>query len=256
MKMETYLQDLDSYEEEIVALAEAALTALIEKLDRDDGWRAARLLGRIGRSTPAVLKALRRQVQEAREPAAWCARVLESLGDTEYLFRLASQEASQKAALSGLVFTYTSWASSLGWPNRRELDYRPLERILESKRPAWTRAVEEQLRPGSSFVTIQANEVDEAIRGLQSPHVIIRQHATCILGSRELGVAAGKKILPALVERLDDPHPNVRRLAALNLSYWKAAAKPYFPNIRRLLKDPNPDVRAEARSLIRQRLLR
>jgi hypothetical protein len=109
--------------------------------------------------------------------------------------------------------------------------------------------IADELSPGNGFVIIQTDEIDEALRGLKSPHVMIRQHGVCILGERGLGPAAGKRILPALGVCLNDSQPNVRRLAIHNISYWKAAAKPYLPAIKRLHQDNDQSVRAAAKSV-------
>lgn len=67
-------------------------------------------------------------------------------------------------------------------------------------------------------------DLSELIRGLNSAHVVIRQHAAFVAGDRALGKAVSKKLLPTLAEKLTDPVPNVRLLALLALSYWKSDA--------------------------------
>jgi len=85
--------------------------------------------------------------------------------------------------------------------------------------------------------------VTEALSGLSSKHAIVRWHAASVLGERRLGVAAGKRILPALQRALSDAHPTVRRLAVLSILAWKGAAKPYLAAIDALRSDPDESVR-------------
>jgi hypothetical protein len=250
-KLERYLADIDEHEDEIAALGEAAIDGLVAKLkDQENGHKAAMLLGRIGIATKPVIRGLRQMLQTSPPgsfSAMWSASALASLGDDEFLFKIAEDDSQCKAAIEGLCFPYRGLDD---WP-RPKLDYRNLERILDRGSKAWTRIAAKELEPGSGFVEIEPDEVDEAIRGLQSPHLVIHQHAVCILGERGLGAAAGKRILPALAKCLEDPHPNMRRLAIFSISEWKAAAKPYRPDIKRLLQDKNASVREMARSALR-----
>jgi HEAT repeat protein len=61
------------------------------------------------------------------------------------------------------------------------------------------------------------------------------------------GKAAGKRILPALAERLGDKSPNVRRLALVFLSRWKSAVKPFHAEIKKLRRDKETQVRRMAK---------
>jgi hypothetical protein len=247
-KLERYLADLFDHEDEIAALGEVAIDSLIAKLgDEEDGWNAALLLGRIGVANSSVIRALRQQVRNISGAAHWSASALAMLGDTKYLFKLAEDDALAEIAIRGLAFPYEEFGDPDDWPRRPKLDYGVFERLLDRKSPAWTRIVTDALSPGRGFVSIRSDEIDEALRALQSPHVLIRQHAVCILDNRALGPAAGKRILPALVECLEDSHANVRRLAILSISSWKAAAKPYLPAIKLLFQDKNANVRETAR---------
>ena len=173
------------------------------------------------------------------------ARALFLLGDVEFLFPLVQNARTRSLALTGILTGLKPRASRCLHPI--PLDYRPAERLLALKSAAVTRLVNEELRPGSSFIDIKATDVAEALRGLSSPYVVIRQHAVCVLGDRGLGKAAGKVVLPALADRFHDPEPNVRRLTLLALSYWKAAAQPYHAEMRKLQKDKDADIRFWAR---------
>jgi len=251
-KFERYLADIYGHEDELTAQGEAAIEGLIAKLkDKEEGYAAARVLGRIGIASKPVIRALRESVREQTRYAWWSASALALLGDIEFLFELAEDDARRSNVIRGLSFLYRGFDDPEDWLRRPKLDYGIFERLLDRKSKAWTQIVAEELSPGKGFVCIQPDELDEALRGLQSEHVLIRQHAACILGERSLGAAAGKRILPALARCLEDPNANVRRLAILNLSEWKAAAKPYRPDIKRLLSDKNEGVRAMARSVLK-----
>lgn len=57
-----------------------------------------------------------------------------------------------------------------------------------------------KLTPGISYYTITVDEVDTAVLGLSSPHVIIRRHAVSVLGERQLGRAVGRRVWPLLCQ--------------------------------------------------------
>ena len=246
-QMRKYLEDYEEYEKEILRPGDDTIDALVANLKDDEvGWNAASYLGRHGVASKKVIQALRREVRKLTGAASWSASALAMLGDTKYLLKLTDDEATRDEAVSGLAAPLKDWASESVKPI--PLDYRPIEQLLKKGCPECEEILIEYLSPGMSFIRITATDVPEAIRGLNSPHLVIRQHAVCVLNDRTLGKAAAKTILPALVEMLHDEHPNVRRLAILSISGWKAAAKPYLAEIRRLKKDSDPAVRSAARS--------
>ncbi len=241
-----YLLDYEEYEAEILKPGGETIDSLIANLKDDEvGWAAANFLGRLADSSDKVIRALRREVRQSSDAAMWSASALGMLGDTKYLLKLTDDEATRYEAVNGLTAPLKAWANESVKPI--PLDYRPLEGLLKKECAECTEIAAEELKPGNSFCQIVATDIDEALRGLQSPHLVIRQHAVCILDDRSLGKAAAKKILPALIEMLHDPHPNVRRLAILSISYWKASAKPYLAEIKRMKKDPDAEVRSTAR---------
>jgi hypothetical protein len=215
---------------ELLTLGASAVPALLEVVsDAKVGWTAAKLLGQIGHVSPDVTRALR-----DRAPSSfWHAMALGVLGDQDWL---AAQPP--KVAVPGLCAPFRAITKA-----NVALDYAPLERYLDRAEPAIRKQVEDELAPGSSYNTITKIDVAEALRGLASEHAVIRWHAANLLGDRGLGPAAGKAALPALAEALRDPHPIVRRLAVLAISYWKAAAKPYWTQIEALREDRNATVR-------------
>jgi len=224
---------------ELLALGEAALPALTGTLtDPKHAWTAAKVIGQIGIATPEIIEALR-----ARGDELWFAMALGMLGDHDWL-------ASRSPAVAAQGLCARLKAITAGGPPR-PLDYAPLERYLDAAGEGARARVEEELEPGSSYAAISGDDVDEALRGLDSPHAVVRWHAASTLGHRGLGAAAGKRILPALARLLTDPHPVVRRLAVLSISYWKAAARPYRPSIEALRDDPDEVVRRIVEHVLR-----
>lgn len=247
-RLRYWSRNLASCEEEILAAGEAAVEPLLEVLqdakegklaDPMDGYFATRALGRLRPRKPEVIRALRELVTGSGGLSAGCAQGLADLGDLDFLMRLASREETRKHSVRAIVQLIKSNAPGA-------LDYRPVEQLLESGSEAVSTLVYDELEPGSSFLDIQSQDIDEAIRGAQSPHTIIRQHAVSVLGDRRLGRAAGKRILPVLAERLSDESATVRHLTLLSLSYWKKAAKPYEEEMRKLLEDEDGRVRSTA----------
>ena len=244
-KLNAYFSEPWMYEKQITALGEAAVEPLLKMLDDPKNCGSApSLLDQLGIHEPRIVEALRKQVMSADKPgvAEQSAITLRFWDDEAFLFNLVEQEETRKAAVRGLL-------AGLGFragqrTSRIPLDYRPAERLLEMKSSSITSLVRSELQPGSSFIEITPSDVDEALRGLESKHAVIRQHAVCVLGERGLGKSVGKKVLPKLAKKLQDKVPNVRRLALLSLSYWKAAAKPYHAEMKKLqTEDPDRDVR-------------
>ena len=63
-RLAKYIEDIFSYEKEIIAMGSDAIPALIEKLeDPKDGWAAAGVLADINQPTEAVLSALRKHAK-------------------------------------------------------------------------------------------------------------------------------------------------------------------------------------------------
>lgn len=224
-------------ERELLGMGARAIDALVSVLpDLENGWQAAKLLGNIGVANAVVVKGLRTRAADEQ----WYAMALGMLGDHAWL-------AKQKpgTAINGLVAPLKAITQG---GDARALDYTRLETYLDAV-PAARKLAEEELEPGSSFVSIVASDVDEAVRALASKHAVVRWHAASVLGERSLGPAAGKKLLPALAAVLGDRNAIVRRFAVLSLSYWKAAARPYHPAIRALRNDSDPVVRSVASSI-------
>ena len=118
------------------------------------------------------------------------------------------------------------------------------------EKPACKGNVEKAL--ASARCELTEADVDEALRGLESKHAVVREHAVRVLGDRRLGAKITARILPALATRLQDRSARVRRLAILSLSYWKKTAKPYAAEIRKLFKDPDADVAFIAKHSVKE----
>jgi HEAT repeat protein len=166
------------------------------------------------------------------------------VGEVDFLLNLARKAKTRDIAIRGIASLYSVLLSECQQPHR--LDYRPVERLLEM--PDCQGRVSKLF---SGPCAIGPEDVEEALRGLESKHAVIREHAVCVLGERKLGAAAAARVLPALAARLGDKSATVRRLAILSLSDWKKAAKPYAADIRRLFKDPSPDVADYARTFVK-----
>lgn len=83
--------------------------------------------------------------------------------------------------------------------------------------------------------------------------VLVRQHATCVLGERSLGRRVAIRVLPLLGRIVGhDPDANVRRLAILSLRWWQKDSRQYADLIRKALDDPAIDVRAAAAHWLRE----
>src|SRR5262249_49473884 len=109
---------------------------------------------------------------------------------------------------------YTGWRDDTALP--RPLDYRPLSDFIE-RWPDFVTALNAELRPGHPACTIRAEEVDEAVRGLASPHVIVRRPAVDVLGEHRLGPDVAVRVLPLLHDLAEhDPDADVRRLSNLS----------------------------------------
>jgi hypothetical protein len=216
------------------AFGTTAIPALLPLLVRTETrCEAARLLGEIGKATPEVVAALRAQVLQAVPRSSLrhlaqagrniCAGALAHLGDSAWLLQQArAGTLGDECVAQGLSSPYGAFRDRGTDP--LPLDYRPVE-SLPAVRPALLPLVEQWLRPGKGTCTLRPHEVDEALRGLQSPLAVVRQHAAMALGDRALGAQAGARTVPALAHAVaHDPDETVRYLAVLGLSYWKQEA--------------------------------
>jgi hypothetical protein len=156
----------------------------------------------------------------------------------------------REVVVGAVAAPYTSFRNYAVAPP--PLDYRPLEDVLD-RWPAHATALAEELQPGRGCCDIAPDEVDEAIRGLTSPHTIVRWHAVCVLGDRRLGIAIGRRAMPPLARILsEDPDPTARRLAILSLLWWRKDSRRYADAVRAALDDPAQDVREAAAYWLRE----
>jgi hypothetical protein len=245
-KLGIYRQHLREYENEILKLGAHALPMLRDALnDKKQAWAAADIVAKIGIADPDALRVLKKRALRGNDLAVHDTIALALLGEVDYLLKLADSAKTRDVAVRGICSLYSVW---LNWcQQRRTLDYRPLEQLLA--KPDCKGKVNALF---SGSCTIMTADVDEALRGLESRHAVIREHAVIVLGDRRLGAKAATRILPALAIRLRDRGATVRRLAILALSYWKKTARPYAAEIRKLLKDPNADVAFTAKHYLRE----
>lgn len=236
-KFQKYREDLYRYQSEIQKLGQQAIPFLCEVLTSNakDDWVAASLLGKIGIADAKAVQILKARAASAHGGARHDAIALAALGEAEYLLQLATQAKTREIAVQGLCCCYSEWLAE-GRQDHR-LDYQPMERLLAI--PSCKGLVKELY---SGACEIQSADVDEALRGLESKHAVIREHAVNVLGNRKLGTQAAKRILPAVAARLKDKSAVVRRLAILSLERWKKAAAPFAADVKRLTKDPDPTV--------------
>ncbi|MGN9807474.1 HEAT repeat domain-containing protein [Micromonospora sp. L32] len=214
-------------------------------------WKAAKLLADLGLPDEEVIGALTAALNRLDGPdQLWTARALARLGRLDLILDHADR-LPQEAVVTAVAAPYTSFRDQGRTP--LALNYRPLEDVLTS-RPEYATALAEELKPGTPPCRINTDEVDEALRGLQSEHVLVRRHAVDVLGERQLGRAVGRRILPALSNAMvHDPDPTVRRLAVLSLRWWQRDAHPYVDVVRSVLDDTVGEVRAAAADWIRER---
>ncbi|MEU7793259.1 DUF4303 domain-containing protein [Micromonospora tulbaghiae] len=229
----------------------AAFPALIPLLSaKDRAWRAAKLLADIGQPDDGVLRALHEALTEREGPdQSWAGRALARLGRLDLVLDQIHR-LPQEVVITAVAAPYTSFRNQA--VIARRLDYRPLQDVIE-RRPAYVPALAEELKPGRGYCDITVDEVDEAIRGLASPHVVIRRHAVCVLGERRLGAAVARRVLPLLGQTVSqDPDATVRRLAILSLRGWRKESYRHANVISEALNDPNEDVRETAAYWLRE----
>jgi hypothetical protein len=249
------LGDLGTAEEAesaLRALGQTAVPALLPLLAfKGSAWKAAKILADIGHADNAVIGALADALTRHEGPGqSWAACALSRLGQG-HLVLAKADDLPDDVVVSAIAAPYTSFRDHAARP--LPLDYQSLTDVLEH-RPRYAPAVTERLRPGSGECTIRPGEVDEALRGLTSPHVLIRSHAVRILGDRDLGPAAAPRLLSRLATvAREDPDPDTRRLAILSLQRWSNDARPYAHVIRDARdNDPDPKVRDAATRWLRE----
>ena len=241
------LGDLGSAEEaglSLRALGQAAVPALLPLLavPGSTAGRAAVILADIGHADDAVIGALADSLTRHEDPGQWgISSALSQLGQGDLVLARAGDLPDDVVA-GAIAAPYTSFRDRATDP--LPLDYQPLADVLEH-RPQYVPALTERLRPGHGGCTIRPSEIDEALRGLTSPHVLIRGHAVCVLGDRDLGLAAAPLILSSLAAAArEDPDAEIRRLAILSLLQWSNDARSYATVVSDAHdNDPDPKVR-------------
>jgi hypothetical protein len=224
-------------------LGPAAVPALLPRLTvPDKGWQAAKILADIGLADDTVVQALATALHRTHgADRSWVVSALSRLGRLDIVLAAPGPPGDVATAVTA---PYRSFRNHSSAP--RPLDYGPLERAIE-ERPDLLAAIESELSPGTPMCDIGAAEVDEALRGTESAHALVRRHAVTVLGERRLGAAVGHRVLPVLARRAaDDPDPVVRRLSVLGLRWWGRQGRAYLDVGRAACQDPDGSVRVAA----------
>jgi hypothetical protein len=243
--------DSEEAESALRELGPAAFSALIPLLAVSDrAWQVAKLLADIGQPDDSVIAALDAALMRtAGADQSWVAAALSRLGRLDLVLDHADNLPRDVVA-GAAVAPYTSFRDRAAAPLR--LDYRTLAEVIE-RWPAYMPALAEELKPGRGYCDITVDEVDEAIRGLTSPHVIIRRHAVGVLGERSLGAGVARRVLPLLCQTvLGDTDASVRRLAIVSLLFWQKDSRQFADVIRAALDDPAAEVREAAAGWLRE----
>ncbi len=194
-KLQIYRQHIREYENEILKLGAQALPMLRHALeDKKQGWAAADLLARIGIPDPDVIRILKQHALKGHEIACHDTIALALLDEVDFLLELADSTKTRDIAIEGICGLYSVWLDLC--LQFRTLDYQPLEQLLE--KPACKGKVRDFF---SGNCHIDEGDVDEALRGLESKHAVIREHAVTVLGDRRLGAKLATRILPAVAAR-------------------------------------------------------
>ncbi|WP_185955877.1 DUF4303 domain-containing protein [Limnobaculum zhutongyuii] len=223
-----YYEDINCEEAEqwLIACGAPAIPALLELFADDDrAWKIAMILGLIGEPNVETIAKLRELLLLTRNKstANWCASALGYLGDFDWLLAQSEMSKALEFIVVGCCANFRAFrdrgAKSL------HLDYSPLEKLFQLHPESITLA-EDVLKPGSSYCEIVAAEIPEALRGLLSPHPVIRRHAVSVLDNRMLGESLGIDVIkPIQVEvtilAKNDKDETVRYLAELTLKSMK-----------------------------------
>jgi hypothetical protein len=232
-------------------LGPAAFPPLIGLLSVPDrAWQAAKLLADIGQPDDGVIQALQAALgQTGAADQQWVAVALSRLGRLDLVLDRAGSLPPDVVA-GAVAAPYRSFRDHA--VTAPPLDYQPLAEVIE-RWPACLPALAAELAPGTGYCDITADEVDTAVLGLSSPHVIIRLHAARVLGQRRLGRRVGRRVLPLLCQMMrQDPDASVRRLAILSLLSWGRDSRHVADVIREALDDTAAEVREAAAYWLRE----
>ncbi len=159
------------------AAAVPQLLAVLQGKVGGEAWRVASLLADIHHSTPDVVAALEAVMLNKRRSGPdrqWCAAALARLGHSDVI--VANLERLPDQVVARLAAPYGSFADQTA---DRNLDYRPLEQILDDY-PQLEPLLAAALRSGAP-VELREHELAEAKRATTSAHLAVREHATGLL---------------------------------------------------------------------------
>lgn len=225
------------------AIGAPAVPALVARLGRDpDPWMAASVLAKMG--APAAAGATDALFALASRPpervswscAMWSARALGRLGRLDLLATLERDDILVERAIHGYVAA-------------RPRAYGRLAACLDRGEPRVTELVTNELRPGNASYDLAAPDIDAAAAFAASPHEVLRKDVACALG--DVPWSSRRRAVAALIPMLDDPAPEVRRLAALSLGSCGGSARSAVPHLARLAEnDDTPGVAMTARDAL------
>ncbi|RSM75803.1 hypothetical protein DL991_27165 [Amycolatopsis sp. WAC 01375] len=243
--------DPDTVESALRDLGPTGFPVLISLLGTSDrAWQAAKLLADIGSPDDGVIQALRAALgQTDGANQEWVAVALSRVGRLDIVLDQVERLPAD-VVVSAVAAPYTSFRDDAVTPLM--LDYQPLTGFIE-RWPEYVPALGRRLAPGQGYCDIAADEVDAAVAGLTSPHVIVRQHAVQVLGQRRLGRHVGRRVLPLLCQTIRlDQDASVRRLAVLSLLWWRRDSRHLADVVREASEDPAAEVREVAAYWLRE----
>ncbi|AHG22624.1 hypothetical protein Z042_02795 [Chania multitudinisentens RB-25] len=221
-------ENIDGEEAEkwLIACGAPAIPALLGSLHKkNDAWKVAMILGLIGEKNAEVITALRDLLLTAKDisTSRWCASALGYLEDIDWLLAQCHTPKALDLAVEGCCANFSAFRNRSA--KTLCLNYTLLERLF-GLYPQSHALAEETLRPGSSYCDIGAADIPEALRGLASPHAVIRRHATCVLNNRSLGESLNSATIAHILAALaplagQDSDETVRYLAGLTLKSMK-----------------------------------
>ncbi len=220
---------------EMLAIGDAAVTLLTEKLSEDPhGWRAALLLAAFGApAADAAIPALTLHMNAHRDAPtrAWCARALGVLQRLDALEPLLQSEAQRELTVL-----------AEGLKAARPASYPMLQRALDQGNGPLNGLLHTALKPGSASFDFSAAQVELVLTAMRSTHITLRRDAVC--NAANVAKSAHKSLSPAVIAALSDEDMHVRRLAVLMLGRMgKRVLASAIEPVRALAQDPNSKVR-------------
>lgn len=226
-----------SYDEsmvELIKIGQPAVSHLLNKLkSRSTGWIMAKTLALMNINSKEIIDALREEsINPKSESFFWSPAALSMLDDDEFLISIIMKEINTENIIQGICLKYKTWDINFDFTIHKNLDYTTLENILELNNKKLNSLIHQELRSGS--LHIHPDDIEIAIKGLNSQHQVIRQHAVWALYETKNLNKSTHKFMPHLIIKLTDDDPEVRRRAKLSILSWKKYLTPFKSNIQAL----------------------